>query len=100
MAAITARLETPGAKLEREARPELREHAPDAQAAKASEAVKGEFAPKRRGSGDAVRAAFEKTGFDDFNKKWKQAPPGVEVTPNTSGRGTWIEKWVSPKTGK
>jgi DNA topoisomerase I len=32
--------------------------------------------------------------------KWKQPPPGVKVTPNKTGQGHWIEKWVSPTTGK
>ncbi|MCK6549123.1 hypothetical protein L6R52_24990, partial [Myxococcota bacterium] len=33
-------------------------------------------------------------------RKWKVAPPGVRVFVNREGRGAWIEKWQSPKTGK
>ncbi len=36
----------------------------------------------------------------DGKQKWKAPPPNVEVIPNTTGEGTWIEKWRSPTTGK
>jgi DNA topoisomerase-1 len=36
----------------------------------------------------------------DGQLKWKVPPPGVEIFENESGRGAWIEKWKSPKTGK
>jgi DNA topoisomerase-1 len=36
----------------------------------------------------------------DGERKWRVPPAGVSVVPNDSGRGAWIEKWRSPKTGK
>lgn len=30
-------------------------------------------------------------------RKWKAPPAGVKVTKNTTGEGTWIEKWPAPR---
>src|SRR5687767_14282536 len=36
----------------------------------------------------------------DGLRKWKVPPTDVEVIPNTTGEGSWIEKWRSPTNGR
>lgn len=57
-------------------------------------------ASERRGNASALRAAESRAQTDSGEAKWKTPPPGVDVVPNTTGKGAWIEKWQSPKTGK